>query len=161
MALHQDRLPPRRRQPARSTRPIGYGETGGLVAYESTATLSPPRRYLYLRTSRVTDPASLSCAPAMPPCGVDDLYSPADITGALGDTDVQKALAMATPPIYGRDTRPVDGSIFQFLRADGRGFLAGGACGSGGPLPAACVEVPAGITRLVNALRALDEQQLR
>ena len=80
---------------------------------------------------------------------------------AIGDTDVQKALAMATPPIYGRDTRPVDGSIFQFLRADGRGFLAGGACGSGGPLPAACVEVPAGITRLVNALRALDEQQLR
>jgi hypothetical protein len=98
----------------------------------------------------------------MPPCGVEDLFSAADIMRAIGDTDVQHALAMATPPIYGRDARPVDGSIFQFLRADGRGFLAGGACGSGGPLPgAACVDVPVGITRLVNALRALDEQQLR
>jgi hypothetical protein len=139
-----------------------YGDTGGLVAYEDVATLKPPASYAYERTSRVTDPASSSCAPAMPPCGVEDLYSPADVMRAIGDTDVQKALAMATPPIYGRDTRPVDGSIFQLLRADGRGFLAGGACGSGGPLPgAACVEVPVGITRLVNVLRALDEQQLR
>jgi hypothetical protein len=138
-----------------------YGDTGGLVAYEDVATLTAPVSYRYERTSRITDPASSSCAPAMPPCGVDDLYSPGDITGAIGDTDVQKALAMATPPIYGRDTRPVDGTIFQFVREDGHGFLAGGACGSGGPLPGTCVEVPAGITRLVNALRALDEQQLK
>jgi hypothetical protein len=137
-----------------------YGNTGGLVAYEDVVTLKPPSSYTYERTSRVTDPASSSCAPAMP-CGVDDLYSASDITRAIADTDVQTALAMATPPIYGRDSRPVDGTIFQFLRADGRGFLAGGACGSGGPLPGTCVEVPAGIARLVSALRALDEQQLR
>ena len=74
---------------------------------------------------------------------------------------MQEALAAPTPPTYGRDTRAVDGTIFQFLRADGRGFLAGGACGAAtSACPAACVEVPAGITRLVNALRALDEQQL-
>ena len=79
---------------------------------------------------------------------------------AIADADVQAALAVPTPPTYGRDTRPVDGTIFQFLGADGRGFLAGGACGSGGGLPGTCVEVPIGITRLVNTLRALDEQQL-
>lgn len=138
-----------------------YGDTGGFVAYEDLATLTPPVSYTYERSSRVTDPASSSCAPAMPPCGVDDLFSPSDIMRAIGDTDVQKALAMATAPIYGRDARPIDGNIFQFLRADGRGFLAGSACGSGVPGTDPCVEAPVGITRLVNALRALDEQQLR
>jgi hypothetical protein len=79
---------------------------------------------------------------------------------AIADADVQAALAMPAPPIYGRDTRPVDGSIFQFRRADGRGFLAGTACSSGSTLPA-CNDVPVGVARLVNLLRALDEQQLR
>jgi hypothetical protein len=79
---------------------------------------------------------------------------------AIADTDVQNALAMAAPPTYGSDHRPVDGTIFQFLRADGRGFLAGGTC-STTPLPGTpCVEVPAGVARLVSALRALDAQQL-
>jgi hypothetical protein len=137
-----------------------YGDTGGFTAYEDVATLQPPASYTYERSSRITDPASSACAPALPPCGTLDLYDPADLMHAVADPDVQAALAMPTPPIYGRDARPVDGTIFQFLRADGRGFLAGGACGSGGPLPGACIEVPAGITRLVNALRALDEQQL-
>jgi hypothetical protein len=138
-----------------------YGNTGGLVAYEDTATLKPPVSYTYERSSRITDPASSSCSPALPACGVEDLYNPADIMRAIGDPAVQAALAMPTPPIYGRDTRPVDGSIFQFLRADGRGFLAGTACGSGGGTLPTCNEVPAGVARLVNLLRALDEQQRR
>ena len=160
IALHVDRAALPTRGPARSTRRYRYGDTGGLVAYEDVATLSPPTSYAYERTSRITDPANISCAPAMPPCGLEDIYGPPDIMRAIADADVQAALAMATPPTYGRDTRPVDGTIFQFLRADGRGFLAGGACGSGGGLPGTCVEVPAGITRLVNTLRALDQQQL-
>jgi hypothetical protein len=137
-----------------------YGQTGGLVAYEDVATLAPPTSYRYERTSRITDPASSACAPTLPACGVVDLYSPADIMRAIADPDVQTALAMATPPIYGGDPRPVDGTIFQFLRADGHGFLAGGVC-SGAPLPGNCVDVPAGIARLVNALQALDQQQLQ
>jgi hypothetical protein len=137
-----------------------YGDTGGFVAYEDVATLAPPTSYSYDRTARVTPPPGGSCAPALPPCGLEDAYGPSDITRAVADADVQAALAMPTPPTYGRDTRPVDGTIFQFLRADGRGFLAGGACDSGGGLPGVCVDVPAGITRLVNTLRAVDAQQL-
>jgi hypothetical protein len=137
-----------------------YGDTGGLVAYEETTTLAPPASYTRTRSPRFTDPPDISCAPALPACGTEDLWSPSDVMRAVADADVQAALAMPTPPIYGRDTRPVDGSVFQFRRVDGRGFLAGTACGSASTLPA-CTEVPAGVSRLVNLLRALDEQQLR
>ncbi len=137
-----------------------YGDTGGLVAYEDTATLAPPASYSYERTSHVTTPPSSSCSPALPACGVFDLWNPMDIMRAFADPDVQAALAMATPPTYGRDARPVDGTIFQLLRADGHGFLVGYAC-AGGSQPGGCVDAPIGITRLVNLLRELDEQQLR
>jgi hypothetical protein len=137
-----------------------YGETGGLVAYEDVATLAPPTSYTHERTWRLTDPPDVSCAPAMPPCGLEDRYGPSDIMRAIADPDVQAALAAPAPPTYGLDARPVDGTIFQFRRADGRGFLAGGTCDRNIGLPGPCVAVPAGITRLVNGLRALDEQQL-
>jgi hypothetical protein len=136
-----------------------YGETGGLVAYESTATLSPPASYLYLRTSRITDPADLSCAPALPACGAVDLIGADDIMLGISDPAVQQALSASTPPIFGRDPRAYDGTIFQLLRADGHGFLAGETCGVATG-PGACPEVPPGIARLVAALRALDQQQL-
>jgi hypothetical protein len=140
-----------------------YGETGGFTAYEDVATLTPPAAYSYERTSRITTPPSSACTPALV-CGVEDVYGPSDVMRAINHPDVQAALALPTPPIYGRDYRPVDGTIFQFLRvADGRGFLAGSACdGSTGILPGTvCVDAPAAVTGLVNLLRALDEQQLR
>lgn len=137
-----------------------YGQTGGLVAYEDVSTLAPPTSYTHERTWRLTDPADVSCAPAMPACGLEDRYGPSDIMRAIADPDVQAALAAPAPPTYGLDARPVDGTIFQFRRADGRGFLAGGTCDRNIGLPGPCVEVPIGITRLANGLRALDEQQL-
>lgn len=140
-----------------------YGDTGGLVASESTTTLSPPRSWTRTRTSRVTNPASASC----------EVPLPCDLTGALtgdfGDlveierikidlahSDVQSALAQPTPPTYGGDARPVDGIIFQFLRDDGRGFLAGNPCGGA----TGCVDVPTGIASLVADLRSLDARML-
>jgi hypothetical protein len=138
-----------------------YGDTGGFVAYEDVATLTPPTSYSYARTSHVTTPPSSSCAPVLPGCSVQDLWNPFDIMRAIGDPDVQAALAMAKPPTYGVDARPVDGTIFQFLRQDGRGFLVGYPCTNGGSLGTSCVETPIGVTRLVDLLRLLDEQQLR
>jgi hypothetical protein len=137
-----------------------YGDTGGFVAYEDVATLTPPTSYRYERTSRVTTPPSSSCQMELR-CGWEDIYGPSDVMRAIGHPDVQAVLAMATPPTYGRDFRPVDGTIFQFLRADGHGFLAGSPC-SGGSQPGGggCVDAPAGVTALVNLLRTLDEQQL-
>ena len=137
-----------------------YGNTGGLVAYEDAATLAPPAAYRYERTSHITTTPSSSCSPALPACGVEDLWNPFDIMRGIADPDVQAALAKATPPTFGVDARGVDGTIFQFLRADGRGFLAGHAC-PGGSQGAGCVDAPAGVTRLVSMLRELDQQQLR
>jgi hypothetical protein len=78
----------------------------------------------------------------------------------IADAHVQAALRAATPPLYGNDPRPYDGTVFSFIRADGRGFFAGDACNGGGGTGTSCVPIPAGITRLVADLRALDQQQL-
>jgi len=133
------------------------GETGGLAAYEESFTLTPPASYRHTRTPRLTDPPDVTCAPALPPCNSADSIDVADIMRDLAHADVQKAPAMATPPLYGRDTRPVDGTVFELRREDGRGFLVGFACGSA----TGCVEIPAGIAKLVEDLRALDQQQLK
>jgi hypothetical protein len=135
----------------------GYGDIGGLVAWMAAVTLTPPASYIYERTSFVAGTASGSCAPALPACNATDLIDVADIMRDIADPDVQRALAAATPPTYGRDTRAVDGTVFQFLRGDGRGFLAGLPCGS----VAGCTAIPVGVAQLVADLRALDTQQLK
>jgi len=135
-----------------------YGETGGLVAYVDQTTLSPHASYRYLRTHPgIEDPPAMVCAPFLPVCLSPDAIDVSDIVRDLRDPDVQGALALTTPPIYGRDPRAFDGTIFQFLREDGHGFLAGYACsGSAG-----CVDAPPGVSQLVDRLRDLDTQQLQ
>jgi len=133
-----------------------FGQTGGLVAYEDTSTLTPPGSYTRTRSPRFTDPPDITCSPALPACNSANL-DVGDIMLDIASGDVAAALASATPPIYGEDARPYDGTIFQFLRDDGRGFLAGGACRAGA---SGCVDVPAGVAKLVADLGALDAQQL-
>jgi hypothetical protein len=135
-----------------------FGMTGGHVIYEDRVTLSPPASYQHARIPVATDPPSLQCSPALPACNATDLIDVADVMRDIADADVQKALAMTTPPLYGVDSRPFDGSIFSFQRSDGRGFLAGSQCPN---TSSSCIPLPAGITRLVATLRALDEQQLK
>lgn len=134
-----------------------FGQTGGHVAYEDQVTLTPPASYQHSRTPINTDPPTLSCAPALPACNTATAIDVSDVMRDIADPDVQKALAMATPPLYGRDTRPSDGSVFSFERNDKRGFLVGSPCTGA----AACTDIPPGITRLVETLRALDQQQLK
>jgi hypothetical protein len=133
-----------------------YGDGGGHVIYEDRTTLTPPSSYQRTRNPVQTDPPSYACSPALPACN-SAAIDVSDVMRDLADADVQKALAMATPPIYGRDQRPVDGNIFSFLRNDGRGFLAGSPCNGA----AACVEIPPGVANLLQTLRALDDQQLK
>src|SRR5262249_53765373 len=100
-------------------------------------------------------PSGVSCAPVLPACN-GPAIDVADIVHDLAAADVQSALGMSSPPTYGTDPRPVDGVIFQLLRADGHGFLAGGDCQGS----ATCQPVPPGVARLVSDLQALDQQQL-
>ncbi len=134
-----------------------FGETGGHVIYEDLVTLTPPAAYQHRRRATGGTTADIMCVPALPACNSANAIDVADVLRDIADPDVQRALTAATPPLYGNDPRAYDGSVFSFLRGDGRGFLAGGACGASTP----CTEVPAGIARLVTNLRALDQQQLR
>jgi hypothetical protein len=140
-----------------------YGDIGGHVAYHDEASLLfwPTTEmaigYRYARRSVSAGAPEMSCSPAPPACNTADRVDPADVLRAVADPDVQAALAQPAPPLYGRDTRPVDGAVFQLLRADGRGFLAGSSCQTSEP---ACAAIPAGVSRMVTLLRALDTQQL-
>lgn len=136
-----------------------YGPNGGLLANTVQTTLTPPASYQHTTTfvHFADPPAPLSCSPALPACADGARIDVSDIARDLADPDVVHAMAMTTPPLYGQDSRPTDGQMFQILRGDGHGFLAGPTCYTtefcNGP-------VPAGIVRLVADLQALDQQQL-
>jgi hypothetical protein len=143
---------------------------GSPTPYGSTSTTSASRRGVRptsvrpalapARSIRLT--ADVTCAPPPPACGGPGI-DVAAVTAALGDADVQQALARslgaATIPLYGQDARPSDGQAFQITRADGGGFLIGAPC-SAGATPSSCVEIRGGLSRLQALLVAFDQQQL-
>jgi hypothetical protein len=135
-----------------------FGDNGGFRGSVPESTLTPPASYRHTSTPvSLPEAPVLSCAPALPACGAATLVDVSDIMRDLADPDVVQALSQTTPPLYGYDQRPVDGTMFQVLRADGHGFLAGAFCDTG----AFCHGVvPLGIARFVTDLKALDQQQL-
>jgi hypothetical protein len=137
-----------------------YGPDGGLVASNVLSTLTPPASYRHTTTflAIADPPPPLSCMPALPACGDSARVDASDIARDFADPDVARAMAMSTPPLYGLDSRPTDGTMFQLMRGDGHGFLAGPTCDT---VSEFCHgSVPAGIARLVADLKALDQQQL-
>jgi hypothetical protein len=136
-----------------------FGQDGGLVAFSDESTLSPPGHYVRKRTSfRSADgPTTMECAPALPACGANDVVSLLDVTRDLANADVGAAFALTTAPVYGRDSRPVDGQIFFVRRGDGRTLYIGGDCGPGA---SGCVAVPRGLRALADDLSALASQML-
>jgi hypothetical protein len=136
-----------------------FGWNGGLVAYSDESTLSPPDHYRHVRMSfRGAAPSTKECSPALPACGAQDTISLLDILRDLADADVKAAFAQATPPLYGVDSRPVDGQVYAVTRADGHGVLVGGPCGT--PTRGGCRAIPRGLQALVDHLKMLDEAQL-
>jgi hypothetical protein len=106
-------------------RTYGFWADGGLRAYADRSTLTPPSTHTLSRDTFANAPPT-TCSRAMP-CGNDDSENvgTSDIVLALSHPDVGAALAMASPPFYGTDSRPVDGTVFVFQRDDGRGFTLG------------------------------------
>jgi hypothetical protein len=135
-----------------------YGPIGGFVAWTSRSYLSPGNQYRHVRAPvRGSGSTETSCAPAMPPCGAQDIITAYDIeVHDLTSADVRAALAEAPPPLFGYDQRPVDGSVFEFKTAKGSSFLVGSDCGT----MAGCRAIPPGIKQLRDRLVALDAQQL-
>ncbi|MCG5051737.1 MAG: hypothetical protein KA712_02145 [Myxococcales bacterium] len=134
-----------------------YGDIGGLRIFADRSFLAPGNSYRHQRQPFRSDMPFLSCEPALPECGALDVVTALDIERDLGHPHVQLALSKVSPPIYGRDTRPVDGTLFEFLRSDGRGFLVGADCPD---TSSSCQAIPAGIKQLRDRLRALDKAQL-
>jgi hypothetical protein len=138
-----------------------YGDIGGFVAYEDRVTLTPPSAYRYTRSPRVTDPPDITCAPAMPACSDAAAIDVADVMAAIHDPAVQAALSAPGNQngmvAFGSDSRPVDGTVFRIARVGVGEFLVGSPCGTS----AGCVAIPAAVTRLMDTLRGLDQQQLQ
>jgi hypothetical protein len=134
-----------------------FGAIGGRTAYDDESTISPPNQYRHVRTSHLGAGSTTECAPALPACTTGAAWSLADVAAALGDPDVAAAFARATPPLFGHDSRPVDGQVYSVVRADGHGLLVGGPCAVG---EAGCVAIPAGVDSLVGLLRQIDQTLL-
>jgi hypothetical protein len=135
-----------------------YGDVGGLRLYADRTYLAPGPTYRHQRNPARSDVVSTGCMPALPMCNATGRIGADEVTAALADADVVAALASPTPPVYGRDTRPADGTVFELARADGRGLLVGSECPS--PALSSCRPIPAGVKRLRDLLVALDAQQL-
>jgi hypothetical protein len=134
-----------------------YGPIGGNSLYVHRSELAPGNKYTHTRSPLRSSGMPLSCSPAMPPCGAQDIITAYDVeVHDLLHPDVRAALAEPQPLLYGHDTRPVDGTVFEFKRADGRGVLVGNPCNG----QADCRPIPAGVAQLTKRLRDLDTQQL-
>jgi hypothetical protein len=137
-----------------------FGPIGGRVAYVVRASLTADGRFVYTekeQSSTITElPAS--CDPALPTCNTPAAIDLADIAADLADADVQLGFKATTPPIYGRDSRPVDGQVFEIKRATGGTLFVGDECPS--PILSSCRPIPPGVAKLAADLRGLIEQQI-
>ena len=133
---------------------LTWGNTGGLTAYDDTSALAPCKTYTHTRDHHDVDAGTQSCTTEVAACGATDVVGLTQIEGALAHPDAVAAFA-AAPVLYGRDTRPVDGSVFQ-ITYGGRTVTVGLDCGSTSP----CTPIPAGVKALETVLQNLDVQEL-
>lgn len=123
-----------------------FRDDGGLRAFADSSTLQPARTHVLARDLFINS-LPIECSRDLV-CSDPTVVDVAEINAALQHPDVVAALATTPNPFYGTDTRPVDGTVFIFLRDDQRGFTVGSG------------DVPAGLRALENLLHTLQEQTL-
>jgi hypothetical protein len=121
-----------------------FFDDGGLRAFYDDSRIAPPRTHTLTRKN-MSASTIVDCSYEIP-CSPGSAVDLPAIQKAIGHPDVQEALAKATRPHYGSDPRPVDGTVWVFERADGRGFSLGGG------------NVPAGLRALETVLRQLTTE---
>lgn len=124
---------------------VGWGYTGGLVRWSDSSSLSACRTYLH-RRDIYSPMGTQSCQADLQTCPGFDV---ARIATLLADPVITAALSNHT--LYGTDTRPVDGSVFEVTF--GPGTFDIGSCDS-----TECR--PAQVKELQTLLEALDQNQL-
>jgi hypothetical protein len=107
----------------------------------STNVMAPPR------------PIPVACTHDLYPCTSASLNI-GDLLDSLAHPDVKAAFAKGQV-VYGKDTRPADGTVFQ-MTYENSVVVVGSPCTAA---EAACVPIPEGVAALVKTLRALDVQE--
>jgi hypothetical protein len=134
---------------------LSWGDNGGLVVFRDETSLATCRDFQRKRTS-AADGGSFSCTTQIGACEAAPV-AVGDVERALAHPDVVAAFAAATTPVYGVDSRPVDGTVFEITR-NGKSIDVGGDCGaSSAP---ACIPIPPGVSALAAVLKSLDTQEL-
>lgn len=127
---------------------LSWGRNGGLVAWQDASSLTPCRTYRRTRTQYRSDLPDVTCTTELP-C-TSGVVGPEQIQRLLANADVQAALK-AAPVLYGRDMRPVDGTVFR-IDVGGRIIDIGLTCTSS----PSCRAIPAGVEALRRALVSID-----
>lgn len=109
--------------------PLTFGWEGGFVSSIETIQIEVPHTLTAIRRFHLrADRADETCSAAFPICSRDArLVTTGDLVRALAHPSVQTAFE-TTLPVYGRDDRPVDGSLLVIRRQDGTSLGIGGAC---------------------------------
>lgn len=136
------------------TAALSFGSDGGMVAYQDQFLLDTAGAMTITRAyyRGAFDSGVHTCAPALPACGATGVVSIATIASDLGDANVQAALTAGTDVLFGRDTRPVDGTVFAISNGGKGRLLVGDSCPT---MASSCIGIPAGIQRLADDLRSL------
>lgn len=130
---------------------FSWGYNGGLVAYVDTSRLDTPTVYTHSRDQVRNGMGTIMCQTQVAGCPSPLL---AEINAGLESTVVMNALRAHT--VYGVDSRPVDGSVFRVTV--GNDYVdVGGPCGGSGT---GCIAIPPVVQQLVDALKAVDAQEL-
>jgi hypothetical protein len=133
--------------------PLRWGPDGGFVAFRDSSELADCNTYRHTREpARDPGQTMLACERGVP-CMGSGLHGIADVLQALSHPDVEQALGMKMV-VFGRDTRPVDGTVFRIEHV-GSVIDVGSPC-----MEAGCNATPAGVTTLVELLRDIDAEQL-
>ncbi len=135
------------------TQTLTWGPNGGLVAWQDQSSISPCRTYTHERRYYIEERPDVTCSRDVRDCATS--LAGTRLDALLLNHDVQAAFARA-PVLYGRDLRPVDGTVFRISFGGSKTIDVGAACAP----QAGCRAIPAGVQSLVDLLRGLDQQEL-
>jgi hypothetical protein len=134
---------------------LSWGNIGGLVAFTERSTLDACYVYQHTRSPSGRGGSTMLACERSLPCMGSGLHGVSDVLLAIQNADVQAALAKGHV-LFGNDTRPVDGTVFEIVARASTAIEVGSACSGG----ASCPAIPAGVSALADLLRAIDDEQL-
>ena len=134
---------------------VRWGFTGGRSPTERRSQVDPCRDYELTEFTGGFKSSSCTSLVACTGAGI----AVTDLETALTHPDVlaavDAAMAMGGDVVYGRDTRPVDGSILQ-IQFMGYDIFVGSDCGSTTP----CTAIPPGVAALRDVLIAVEADRI-